>query len=55
MNPALHTWPGGRLITGDSILVGTNSWGAKHTTSIISQILKKPAELRALAWAEASP
>ncbi|VVP57312.1 hypothetical protein PS903_05717 [Pseudomonas fluorescens] len=55
MNPALHTWPGGRLITGDSILVGTNTWGAKHTTSIISQILKKPAELRALAWAEASP
>jgi hypothetical protein len=42
-------------IAGDGILVGTNTWGAKHTTSIISQILKKPAELRALAWAEASP
>ena len=35
--------------------MGTNTWGAKHTTSIISQILRKPAELRALAWAEASP
>jgi len=42
-------------IAGDGILVGTNTWGAKHTTTIISQILKKPAELRALAWAEASP
>ncbi|VVQ24215.1 toxin VasX [Pseudomonas fluorescens] len=42
-------------IAGDGILVGTNTWGAKHTTSIISQILKKPVELRALAWAEASP
>jgi hypothetical protein len=42
-------------IAGDGILVGTNTWGAKHTTSIISQILKRPAQLRALAWAEASP
>ncbi|BFT64568.1 toxin VasX [Pseudomonas moorei] len=42
-------------IAGDGILVATNTWGAKHTTSIISQVLKKPAELRALAWAEASP
>ena len=42
-------------IAGDSILVGTNTWGAKHTTSIISNILKNPTELRALAWAEASP
>ncbi|MEX5688224.1 hypothetical protein ABFV59_27170 [Pseudomonas silesiensis] len=42
-------------IAGDGILVGTCIWGAKHTTSIIRQILKKPAELRALAWAEASP
>ena len=42
-------------IAGDGILVGTNTWGAKHTTSIINQILKKPAELRAIAWAEASP
>ncbi len=42
-------------IAGDGVLLGTNTWGAKHTTSIISQILKKPAELRALAWAEASP
>jgi hypothetical protein len=42
-------------IAGDGILVGTNTWGAKHTTTIISQILKRPAQLRALAWAEASP
>lgn len=42
-------------IAGDGILVGTNTWGAKHTTSIISGILKQPTELRALAWAEASP
>jgi hypothetical protein len=42
-------------IAGDGILVGTNTWGAKHTTSIINQILKNPTELRALAWAEASP
>ncbi|WPN45540.1 MULTISPECIES: toxin VasX [unclassified Pseudomonas] len=42
-------------IAGDGILVGTNIWGAKHTLSIINQILNKPAELRALAWAEASP
>ncbi|WP_223514568.1 toxin VasX [Pseudomonas sp. GL-B-19] len=42
-------------MTGDAILVGTNTWGAKHTTSIITHILKKPTELRALAWAEASP
>jgi hypothetical protein len=42
-------------IAGDATLVGTNTWGAKHTTSIISQVLRKPAELRAIAWAEASP
>ncbi|WP_421668315.1 hypothetical protein [Pseudomonas sp. ALK-5] len=41
------------MIADDGVLVGTNTWGARHTTSIISQILKKPAELRALAWAEA--
>lgn len=40
---------------GDGVLLGTNTWGAKHTTSIITDILKRPAELRALAWAEASP
>ncbi|VEF07617.1 membrane protein [Pseudomonas fluorescens] len=42
-------------IAGDSILVGTTTWGAIHTSSIISQVLKQPAELRAVAWAEASP
>lgn len=42
-------------ITGDGILVGTNTWAAKHTGSIIKNILKTPTELRALAWAEASP
>jgi hypothetical protein len=55
LNLLPHTRPGGRLIAGDGILVGTNTWGARHTTSIISGILKKPTELRALAWAEASP
>ncbi|WP_256659484.1 toxin VasX [Pseudomonas sp. H9] len=42
-------------ITGDGILVGTNTWAAKHTGSIIKNVLKTPSELRALAWAEASP
>ena len=42
-------------ITGDGILVGTNTWATKHTGSIIKNILKTPTELRALAWAEASP
>lgn len=42
-------------ITGDGILFGTNTWAAKHTGSIIKNILKTPTELRALAWAEASP
>ncbi|MDD2050840.1 hypothetical protein, partial [Pseudomonas putida] len=42
-------------ITGDGILAGTNTWAAKHTGSIIKNILKTPTELRALAWAEASP
>lgn len=42
-------------VTGDGILVGTNTWGARHTTSIISRIMQNPSDLRALAWAEASP
>ncbi|MDD1979843.1 hypothetical protein, partial [Pseudomonas tussilaginis] len=42
-------------ITGDGILVGTNTWAAKHTRSIVRGVLKTPTELRALAWAEASP
>jgi hypothetical protein len=42
-------------ITGDGILVGTNTWAAKHTTAIATNIMKAPAGLRALAWAEASP
>ncbi len=42
-------------ITGDGILLGTNTWAAIHTGSVIKNIIKKPTELRALAWAEASP
>lgn len=42
-------------ITGDGVLVGTNTLAAKHTGSIIKDILRTPTELRALAWAEASP
>lgn len=42
-------------ITGDGILVGTNTWAAKHTSSIVKNVMNTPTELRALAWAEASP
>lgn len=42
-------------ISGDATLVGTNTWAAKHTGSIVKNIMKTPTELRALAWAEASP
>lgn len=42
-------------ISGDATLVGTNTWAAKHTGSIVKNIMKNPTELRALAWAEASP
>ncbi|PKH19553.1 hypothetical protein BI292_16700 [Pseudomonas sp. 43NM1] len=42
-------------MTGDAVLIGTNTWGVKHTTSIIINVMKQPTELRALAWAEASP
>ncbi|WP_395593564.1 toxin VasX [Pseudomonas sp. B26140] len=42
-------------IAGDGILVGTNTWAAKHTGTIATNIMKAPTELRALAWAEASP
>ena len=42
-------------ISGDTMLVGTNTWAAKHTGSVVKNIMKTPTELRALAWAEASP
>lgn len=42
-------------ITGDGMLVGTNTWAAMQTGSVIKTIIKTPTELRALAWAEASP
>ncbi|WP_339539716.1 toxin VasX [Pseudomonas sp. RA_15y_Pfl2_54] len=42
-------------ISGDATLVGTNTWAAKHTGSIVKNVMKTPTELRALAWAEASP
>lgn len=40
---------------GDAILVGTNVWAYKHTRLIVKQIAITPSELRALAWAQASP
>lgn len=42
-------------LTGDGILVGTNVWGLRHTTQIVQQVMGLSAELRALAWAQASP
>lgn len=42
-------------ISGDAVLLGTNTWAAKHTGSIIKNIMNTPKELRPLAWAEASP
>lgn len=42
-------------LTGDAILVGTNAWAYKHTHQIVTQIVITPSELRALAWAQASP
>ncbi|MDD2050833.1 hypothetical protein, partial [Pseudomonas putida] len=42
-------------IAGDGVLVGTNTWAAKHTGTIIKGLIRTPSELRALAWAEASP
>ncbi|GFM73483.1 hypothetical protein PSCICL_44750 [Pseudomonas cichorii] len=42
-------------ITGDAILIGTNTWAAKHTGAIAMNIMKTPTEVRALAWASSSP
>ncbi|MDD2058965.1 hypothetical protein N5D52_28940 [Pseudomonas sp. GD03860] len=42
-------------ITGDGVLAGTSTWAAKHTGSIVKTVMRAPTELRALAWAEASP
>jgi hypothetical protein len=42
-------------IAGDGVLLGTNTWGGLHTASIVRNVMKTPTELRALAWAEASP
>lgn len=42
-------------IIGDGMLLGTTTWGAVHTRSIVGSIMSNPAELRALAWAEVSP
>ena len=42
-------------LTGDGILVGTNVWGLRHTTRIVQQVMSLSSELRALAWAQASP
>ncbi|EPJ81988.1 hypothetical protein CFII64_17351 [Pseudomonas sp. CFII64] len=41
-------------LAGDSILAGANVWALKHTASITREIMRKPMELRALAWAERS-
>lgn len=42
-------------LSGDGLLVGTNVWGLRHTTQIVQQVMGLSAELRALAWAQASP
>lgn len=42
-------------ISGDAILIGTNTYGLKHTTSIVRTVMKTPTEIRAIAWADASP
>lgn len=42
-------------LTGDGILLGTNVWALRHTHSIVQQMMITPSELRALAWAQASP
>lgn len=42
-------------LTGDGILLGTNVWALRHTSSIVQQMMVTPSELRALAWAQASP
>lgn len=41
-------------MSGDMILVGTNAWALSHTYVITRDIMRKPAELRALAWAQRS-
>ena len=42
-------------ISGDAILIGAGTWGAKHTGSIVKTVIKTPTEMRVFAWAEASP
>ncbi|WP_426142503.1 toxin VasX [Pseudomonas sp. DWP3-1-2] len=42
-------------ISGDTFLLGTHSWAFKHTYSITKEIVRMPAHMRALAWAERSP
>ncbi|WP_445181438.1 toxin VasX [Pseudomonas sp. McL0111] len=42
-------------ISGDAILIGAGTWGAKHTGSIVKTVIKTPTDARVFAWAEASP
>ncbi|WP_143515901.1 hypothetical protein [Pseudomonas sp. R37(2017)] len=42
-------------MTGDGVVLGTSVWATKHIGAIVRNIVKLPTELRALAWAEASP
>lgn len=42
-------------ITGDGLLLGTNVWAMRHNHAIVQQLTRTAPELRALAWAEASP
>lgn len=42
-------------ISGDAILIGSSTWGAKHTGSIIKTVMTTSTEMRAFAWAQASP
>ncbi|MCD5974310.1 toxin VasX [Pseudomonas quasicaspiana] len=41
-------------MSGDIVLVGTNGWALKHTASITRRIMREPAKLRALSWAQQS-
>ena len=41
-------------MSGDFALVGTNAWAFKHTYVITRDIMRSPAQLRALTWAQRS-
>ena len=41
-------------MSGDIVLVGTNAWAFTHTSVIVRGIMREPAKLRALVWAQRS-